>query len=141
MIGSSASEYAIRALVYMASRGEELVKLREISEAESIPAPFLSNVLNRLVATGLLRSHRGPTGGYAFARDPGTIRLLDIREAIDGLGDLEACVVGLRDCSDQAPCSVHTRWKPVREEVRRFLTETTLETLVRAKAELPDRNG
>ncbi len=139
MIGSSASEYAIRALVYMATRGEELVKLREISEAESIPAPFLSNVLNRLVATGMLRSYRGPTGGYAFARDPGSIRLLDIREAIDGLNDLETCAVGLKDCSDQAPCTVHARWQPVREEIRRFLTETTLDTLVRVRREHPDR--
>jgi Rrf2 family transcriptional regulator, iron-sulfur cluster assembly transcription factor len=126
MLGSSAFEYAVRSLVYLARRDEPLVKLREISEAEAIPAPFLSNVLNRLVATGLLRSSRGPTGGYALAVEPASLRLIDIREAVDGLGDLDRCAVGLPQCSAAEPCAVHHHWVPVRSRIHAFLCRTTI---------------
>jgi Rrf2 family transcriptional regulator, iron-sulfur cluster assembly transcription factor len=141
MIGSSATEYAIRALTHVAEAGGERVKVRDISDAEDIPAPFLSNVLNRLVAAGLVRSLRGPTGGYELARPPEEIRLLDIRAAIDGNRDLEECAVGLPHCSDVSPCPVHERWGPVRAQIRSFLTATTVADLVTAREGKPGRTG
>lgn len=141
MIGSSATEYAIRALTHVAEAGGERVKVKDISDAEEIPAPFLSNVLNRLVAAGLLRSLRGPTGGYVLARPAREIRLLDIRAAIDGNLDLESCAVGLPRCSESSPCPVHDRWGPVRDQIRTFLTETSVADLVTAREGKPRRTG
>lgn len=143
MIHSSACEYAIRALTYLAMHEGERVKLREIAEVEGIPAPFLSNIFQLLVADGLVTSARGPTGGYALARPAPEIRLLDIRAAVDGLRDLETCAAGLPRCSDAQPCPLHTRWAPVRERIRAFLTETTLDAMALARSERepapPDR--
>lgn len=127
MLGSSAFEYAVRALIHIARKGDgELVKLRDIAEGEGIPAPFLSNVLNRLVSSGHLRSVRGPTGGYALVGDAGELRLIDIREVIDGLSDLDRCVVGLPECSTSSPCAMHHQWVPLRARLHAFLCGTTI---------------
>jgi Rrf2 family transcriptional regulator, iron-sulfur cluster assembly transcription factor len=134
VIYSSACEYAIRAAAYLASRdGEEgLVKLKDITEAEDLPAPFLSSVLQLLVTARLLRSARGPTGGYALERSPDRITLYDIKAAVDGTAELEACAVGHDRCSDETPCPLHDSWKPIREEIVTYLRETTLADMARA---------
>ena len=133
MIYSSACEYGIRAATYLACRyDEKLVKLRDISEAEEIPAPFLASILQRLVTSGLVRSTRGPSGGYALARPPREIFLYGIKEAIDGVAELEACAVGLEVCSDEMPCPLHDTWKPIRERIQAYLRETTLEQMAQA---------
>lgn len=135
MIYSSACEYAIRAASYLASRhGAESgrVKLREIAEAEDLPSPFLSAVLNKLVAAGLLESTRGPTGGYALRRPPSELTLHDIKAAVDGVAELDACAAGRAVCSDETPCPLHDAWKPIRERIRRYLEETTLADMAAA---------
>lgn len=133
MIYSSACEYAIRAGTHLALRyDEELVKLREISEAEDIPAPFLATVLQRLVAAGLLKSSRGPTGGYSLTRPPSQITLHDIKAAVDGVSDLEECAVGLGRCSDDVPCPLHEAWMPVRKRIREYLKQTSLSQVAEA---------
>lgn len=140
MIYSAACEYAIRAATHLALRPQdELVKGRDISEAEGIPAPFLSAILQRLVAAELLRSARGPGGGYALALPPDQITLYDIKAAVDGVAELEACAVGLGACSDEVPCPLHDTWKPIREEIRRYLTETTLDRMAEALSSKRDR--
>jgi Rrf2 family transcriptional regulator, iron-sulfur cluster assembly transcription factor len=135
LIYSSACEYAIRAASYLAARHDEhgdLVKLRDIAESEELPPPFLASILQRLVMSGLLRSARGPTGGYALERTPDRITLYDIKAAVDGTGELEACAVGLEVCSDEMPCPLHDTWKPIREQITTYLTETTLADMAAA---------
>jgi len=128
VICSSACEYAIRAATHLALHPPgAFVSAGDISDAEDIPAPFLSAVLQRLVAADLLRSARGPGGGYTLARAPAKISLYDIRAAIDGIADLEGCALGLGACSDDATCPLHETWKPIREQIRAYLVDTTLE--------------
>jgi Rrf2 family transcriptional regulator, iron-sulfur cluster assembly transcription factor len=134
VIYSSACEYAIRAAAYLAGRYEQegLVKLRDITEAEALPAPFLSSVLQQLVTARLLRSARGPTGGYALARPPDQITLFDVKAAVDGTAELEACAVGHDVCSDETPCPLHDSWKPIRQRITAYLRGTTLADMARA---------
>jgi Rrf2 family protein len=142
MIYSSACEYAIRAATHLALRPSgAYVSAGQISGAENIPAPFLSAVLQRLVAADLLGSVRGPGGGYALARAPEEISLYDIRAAIDGVADLEGCALGLGTCSDEATCPLHETWKPIREQIHRYLTDTTLERTAEALAPLSSRDA
>jgi Rrf2 family iron-sulfur cluster assembly transcriptional regulator len=127
MIHSSACEYAIRAMTYVAdfAPGTRLLA-RDISAHEHIPGPFLGKIFQTLVRSGLLKSTKGPGGGFSLAKDPATITLYDIYTAIDGNTYLEACAVGLARCSDEMPCPLHERWKPIRERIRQYLQSTSL---------------
>jgi len=58
--------------------------VKNIAEQEQIPAHFLAKILQQLARKGLLRSSKGPTGGFAMRVDPAEVRLLDIVEALDG---------------------------------------------------------
>jgi Rrf2 family protein len=127
MIYSTTCEYAIRALTVLAFEPSDRWVLRTtIADVGDLPAPFMGKILKDLVRAGLLASVRGRGGGYRLARKAEDIRLIDIREAIDGTGDLDACAVGLDPCSDETPCPLHDDFKQVRETIRAYLTTTTL---------------
>lgn len=80
-----ASQYAIHALVFMAAQKENRPIASHIAaQAQGIPERFLLKVLLPLVSAGLLRSVKGPNGGYRLAKTPKEITLLDIVEAVDG---------------------------------------------------------
>lgn len=135
MLYSSGCEYAIRAMTHLASRPPgRFTLLAEISEAEELPSAFLGKLLQDLVRAGLVKSARGPTGGYALAYPPEEVALLEIKEAIEGTADLERCAVGLDPCSDATPCPLHDTFKPLRQAIRAYLEETTLDDLVRGLA-------
>ena len=95
MIYSRSAEYAIRAFVHLAQVPEgKFAMVKNIAEEEKIPAHFLAKILQQLARKGLLRSSKGPTGGFALRVDPGEIRLLDIVEALDGLAPYQQCASG-----------------------------------------------
>jgi len=127
MLYSSTCEYAIRALSHLARQPQgSLTLLADIAEAQELPPPFLSKILKDLVRARMLRSARGRSGGYGLATPPGEITLLQIREVLDGVGDLERCAVGLEPCSD-----VTQLYKPLRAAIRSYLEQTTVADLAR----------
>lgn len=135
MLYSSGCEYAIRALTYLAGRPPgRHASLAEIAGAQELPQPFLGKLLQDLVRAGMVKSARGPTGGYALAYPADEITLLDVKDAIEGTEDLERCAVGLDPCSDETPCPLHDAFKPLRQTIRHYLEETTLEDLSRGLA-------
>ncbi len=145
MLYSKTCEHAIRALAYLASRPSgDLCLVDEIAEAENMPRPFTSKILRDLVRAGLLTSSRGPGGGYALAREPADVSLLEIQQIIDGVGNLDRCAVGLAACNDYAPCPLHDEFKPLRESIRVYLQDTTLAemagALKRKRALLAEEN-
>ncbi|HEX5131569.1 MAG TPA: Rrf2 family transcriptional regulator [Candidatus Krumholzibacteria bacterium] len=133
MIHSTACEYAIRAMTYLArfEKGQRVLA-RDVSAHEKIPGPFLGKIFQTLVRGGLLTSTKGPGGGFALARSPREIALFDIYQAVDGTTYLDACAVGLARCSDETPCPLHDRWKPIRERIRQYLQATSLSDMADA---------
>jgi Rrf2 family protein len=82
---TSASAYAVTALAYLArEKPNGPVAAHVIASAEGISEMFLLKVLRPLVRAGLVRSRKGPGGGYSLARDPEGINLLEVVEAVDG---------------------------------------------------------
>jgi Rrf2 family protein len=131
-------------MTYMASfpPGTRLLA-RNVAAHERIPGPFLGKVFQTLVRANVLASNKGPGGGFSVVRDPATITLFDIYRAIDGTTYLDGCAVGLARCSDETPCPLHERWKPVRERIRDYLQSTSLADMAdatRKKHELLERN-
>jgi Rrf2 family protein len=123
---SSGCEYAIRACTHLAAQPDALVPLRDLTSEESIPAPFVGKILQSLVRAGILRSVKGPGGGYGLARSPHRISLVNVMAAVDGTRHLEVCALGLGPCSDEATCPLHDAFKPLRQAIRSYLDSTTL---------------
>ena len=79
------SPYAVRALAELTRIGSAgPVPIGEIARRRDIPVQFLEQLFAVLRRAGVLRSQRGVKGGYAFARDPGSITVLEIVELLDG---------------------------------------------------------
>src|SRR5512146_3148413 len=101
MIYSRSAEYAIRAFVHLAQVPEgEYAMVKNIAEQEEMPAHFLAKILQQLARKGLLRSCKGPTGGFALRAEPSEISLLNIVEAFDGLALYQKCRSGFSECSN-----------------------------------------
>jgi Rrf2 family protein len=133
MIYSRSAEYAIRAFVHLAQVPEgKFAMVKNIAEQEKIPAHFLAKILQQLARKGLLRSSKGPTGGFALRVEPGEIRLLDIVEALDGLAPYQQCASGLSECSDEMPCSMHDSWVALRGRIMDYLGRNTIADLNKA---------
>lgn len=130
---SRSSEYAIRALTYLAMQGPEasFVLAKHMAEELGIPAPFLGKILQPLVARGLLESQRGRRGGFRLARPPVEVTLFQIVDAIEHLGSGRQCFLGQAECSDDRACPMHEYWKVASEQFDAQLSNTTLADLVR----------
>ncbi|MBZ5701413.1 MAG: Rrf2 family transcriptional regulator [Acidobacteriia bacterium] len=131
MIYSKPCEYAIRALSNLASAKDGTARADEIAAAENLPAPVLSKILQELVRKGLLKSRRGPGGGFQLARGAELITLRDVVAATDGLDQFQDCAVGLERCSDDSPCPLHDQWKDLRAGFLQYLQDTTLDVMAR----------
>jgi Rrf2 family protein len=133
---SARVDYALRASAELAAAGERPVTATQLAEAQQIPPKFLENILAQLRRAGLVRSQRGPEGGYWLARDPATIALADIIRAIDGP------LVGVRGerpehVGYQGPArSLQQVWIALRASERSILEQVTLAHL--ADGTLPD---
>ena len=132
MLYSNPCEYAIRAMTELALRTEDgWVPVTVIAEAASLPSPYLGKILKDLVRGRLLRSTRGPGGGYCLARPASEITLYEVKLTVDGPHDLERCAVGLDPCTDETPCPLHVDFVRVRATIHDYLNSTTLADVAR----------
>jgi Rrf2 family protein len=133
MLYSRSAEYAIRAFVHLAQVPDgRYAMVKQIAAEEEIPAHFLAKILQQLARKGMLRSSKGPTGGFSLRVPPGEVRLLDIVEALDGLSEYEKCASGLAECNDDMPCPLHDSWKALRSRIMDYLGRNTIADLAKA---------
>ena len=133
MIYSKTTEYAIRALTYMAIKPEGIpVSAREVSRRSSVPYAYIAKTFQVLVAAGILESRKGPGGGFFFAGKPSEIRLIDIMKALDDAkqSPLSKCVMGLERCGEINPCPLHSIWSTTTKRTMEQLKKNTLLDMV-----------
>lgn len=134
---SARVDYALRATVELAAAGDSPVTATRLAEVQQIPPKFLENILAQLRRAGLVRSQRGPEGGYWLARDPAKIALADIIRAIDGP------LLGVRGERPEhvgyqgAARSLQQVWIALRASERSILEEVSLAHV--AGGRLPER--
>ena len=88
---SQTVEYALRAMMHLASTGGAAETGDKIASATRVPPGYLSKVMRDLVLAGLVRSFRGPNGGFCLARTVESITLLDVVSAVDGVQRIRTC--------------------------------------------------
>src|SRR5258708_9290148 len=118
MIYSRSAEYAIRSFVYLARIPDgKFAMARHIAEEEQIPAHFLAKILQELTRKGLLRSNKGPSGGFCLRVPASQIRLLDLVEALDG--------PALSESLDQPPWALDS-WRALHCHIIYSLSPTSI---------------
>lgn len=128
MLLPQTAEYALRALLYIASH-EGPVRVGQIATAIDVPHNYLSKTLNQLVRAGLLTSARGPTGGFQLAVAADALALERVVSAFAGTRP-RRCLLGLGTCGEVPHCAAHVRWSPVGTQVREFFATTTVADLL-----------
>jgi Rrf2 family protein len=79
------ADYAVRAAVELAAGASDRPrKVDEVAQAQEIPISFLENILTQLRSAGIVRSQRGPDGGYWLARAPEDVTLAQVIRAVEG---------------------------------------------------------
>ena len=137
MLYSGTCAYAIRALTRLALCAAEpgrrqMCRVQDVAQVEGLPRHFLGKVFQTLAHTGIVRSAKGPHGGFALAKPAREITLIEIVAAMDGTSHLSRCAAGLERCSDHSPCPHHQVWKSIRNEIQQYLQQTTLHDIAQA---------
>lgn len=130
---SRTSEYALRAVVYLAARPESgLASAQEIAEAIRVPVGYLQKILRMLARQGILTAHRGTGGGFGLAKVATAISVLDVLRASDGqLQRIERCPLGIK--GHTRLCSLHRLLDAEMARIERVFASTTVADLLDAQ--------
>jgi len=133
MIFSRTCQYAIQALIYLATQpGGKLVLSRDIAHQLGVPSAYLAKILKDLSRAQLLHSFRGRNGGFSLRSGAEHRNLLDILLLTDGPRVDRECLLGLKACKDETACPLHRKWKPVKKDILACLGNVTLINLAKA---------
>jgi Rrf2 family cysteine metabolism transcriptional repressor len=131
---SKRGEYGLRALQDLAAHyGEGPVRNRELAERNNIPPRFLEQILLTLRLGRIVRSQKGPQGGYYLARPPDQISLAEVVRLLDGPLAPISCVSETAyepcGCPDVQVCGLRQVMKEVRDTVTAIMENTSLADL------------
>lgn len=127
---SEAANLAIHALTYLANNTDlQPVSTGHVAQALGASNNHLSKVFQRLTKVGLVKSIRGPQGGFYLAWEPKDITLLEIYEAIDGALGTDSCLLGHTSC-DRKHCVFGDLVPSIHKQVHQHFSNTTLEDLI-----------
>jgi len=138
---STKGRYAVTAMLDLALNGNDgPVTLADISENQGISLSYLEQLFASLRAKGLVRGVRGPGGGYYLGRAADEISVADVICAVDEWVELTRC--NPRPSSaDIQRAMTHSLWDDLSKQIYIFLTDISLEDLVRRGLEREDRGG
>ena len=129
---SKATEYALRATIYIAQKSsdEKNVGLAEIARAIGSPQSFTAKILQLLTKNNkVISSVRGPNGGFYITAKA---KKLPVRSVLEAMGEdeiLEKCALGLKHCSEEQPCPMHAQYKSIKQQLIKLFESKTIQKL------------
>jgi len=130
--------YVIRALAELAEVPEDgWLGTAVLAKEIGAPVNYLGKLLHILTRERIILSQKGVKGGVRLARPPQEITLYQALEPFENFHRWTGCLLGQEGCPDMTPCALHGRWAPARDEVLRFLRETTAADLVKRPETVP----
>ena len=129
---TSKGRFAVTSLVDIAinSAGDKPVSLSEISNRQNISLSFLEQIFLSLKKNGIVKSVRGPSGGYLFAKDPSFIMIYDVINAIDEDLKITRCNgidYGCIPTKKKTKCLTHNLWNNLSNHISSFLNSVSIE--------------
>lgn len=128
------TDYAIRALIFIAKEGRRVVSVTEMAGRLKIPRSFLRKILQLLSKRGIVKSRRGQGGGFKLAFEPARIRLSDLIGVFQGEVKFSDCILKGDVCADVAHCVLRQRLTDVERHLVRELRAITLASLLGKRA-------
>lgn len=129
---SKACKYGIRSVIYITKQSQlgRKVGLKEIAKAVDSPEAFTAKILQKLCRSKIIKSEKGPTGGFYIENDKlQTVCLSDIVSTIDGDTVYIGCGLGMKSCNPKKPCPVHDQFMVIRNNLKSMLETTTMHSL------------
>ena len=133
MILSKSFGYALRGVLYVARMQDENRKIQidEIASNLSVPKHFLGKIMQEVVKNGLLRSTKGPYGGFSLTSETMGAPLMRLVEITDGTDQFKICVLKLKNCDGVNPCPLHHEMAELREKFLKVFSDTTIGDLLK----------
>jgi len=127
------TEYALRGLVYIKIQNlqERRPGIEEIAKEIEAPRFYIAKILQRLVRAGFVESLKGKGGGFFFDPEKPDLSLETLISATEGDRSFSGCGFGLKQCSDNNPCPLHEKYAPVREKIKKLVSEESVQSLAK----------
>jgi len=133
---SLTTEYALRAVVWLAANPNRSMTAREIAETIGVPGGYLAKVLQGLGRAGILHSQRGLGGGFTLTRAPSTLTLWDIVEAVDPVRRIKGCPAADGAVNDEL-CPLHRQIDNAVAAAAKTLSSCKLSKLIDGTGKVP----
>jgi Rrf2 family protein len=131
---STKSQYGVRAMFEIANGYPSgPVTIKEIAEKQSVSIAYLEQILNTLRKAGIIKSVKGPGGGYVLNREPDNISIGAILRELDGPVAITSCLDPKEGCMRIDGCVTHLLWKSLGEKIEAFLDNMTLQDLIEGR--------
>ena len=129
---SNASEYGLRAVVWLAQHPGWAQKVRQIADGTQATPGYLIKALQALAKVGILSAQRGSSGGFRLEREPDMLSVLDVINAIDPIERIRTCPLGLRS-HGQCLCPMHQKIDDAMAAIEQKFGESTIGDLLSEK--------
>lgn len=126
---SQTTEYALRAVVWLAANPEKPLTAQQIADATRVPAGYLAKVLQGLSRAGLLHSQRGLGGGFILARPPSSLTMWEVVQAVDPIRRIDTCPLGFEAHAAQL-CPLHKQLDDAIAMVEKAFTACKISKLI-----------
>jgi Rrf2 family protein len=131
---SKATEYALRATIYIAQKSspEQKLGLVEIAKAIDSPRSFTAKILQMLTKDNkVISSAHGPNGGFYITEKAKKLPVRAVLKAVDEDDVLMKCILGLQECSERKPCPMHDQYKHIKRELIYLFESRTIQDLAK----------
>ncbi len=124
------SDYAIRAIIYLAGHRERFVPSSEIAEQENIPLIYLRRILQQLIKSKIAESKEGATGGVKLKAEPKNISVAQIINIIQGGIQMLDCMFRKQICENRAHCVLRKKIMSIEEKVKQEFLQLSIQDLL-----------
>ncbi|MBI9107493.1 MAG: Rrf2 family transcriptional regulator [Spirochaetales bacterium] len=126
--------YGLRAVLKLAeAEDNKPISISSIAADEQISPEFLEQIFYKMKKSGIIKSTRGPGGGFSLTKDLDNITLADILEAVGEPVTLSPCSTAgsKKDCPRTGDCSAYDIWQDVSQHLNEYFSSLTLEEIIK----------